>query len=132
MVVGGLGRRRPLIVGQQQTLRINTRRWSRLAQAAAAQFSAEAQPLLERQAELARQLERLDSRALLAEERVIGKDDFASRKRRLEAERAAARDELQATAAEIVARGDRDVDVDTALRSRRHVSDVNSELDELA
>jgi hypothetical protein len=85
---------------------------------------------------LTRQLERLESRAQtlleLAEERVIGKEEFAARKLQLEAERAAGRTKLAAMDAEIAARAGRGIDIHASVRSIGQLSDVYAELDEPA
>jgi site-specific DNA recombinase len=122
------------VVAELEDLQLETRRWVRLAQAAEAQLSAEVRPLIECRTELSRQIERLESRARtlleLAEEKVIGKDEFAARKRQLELEGAAARARSAAIEAEIEARGTRDADVYGALSSMHRLSDIYAELDE--
>jgi hypothetical protein len=126
----------PVIVAELEGLGLEASRWARLAQTAEAQFTAEVQPLVERRAELNRQLERLDSRAQtlleLVEERVIGKEEFAARKQQLETQRAAAHADLAAVDAEIQARDARDIDIQGSLRSIARVSDIYAELEEPA
>ena len=127
---------KPSVIDHLEMLELEVRGTAGLAQPAEAQFAAEVQPLVERRAELNRQLVRLDTRARtlleLVEERLIGKGEFAARKQHLEAERAAVRADVSSVDAEIDACGARDIDIPGALRSIARLIDIYADLDEPA
>lgn len=126
----------PLVEGELRALGLDPARLAALARSAEARFASEVQPLAERRAVLAREMERFEhwAQALmeLAEDRLIDKGEFAARRRKREGERAATAQELAAIDAELGARAVATVDVDTALRSLGRLSDVYEELEEVA
>jgi hypothetical protein len=106
-----------------------------LTDAAEGRFAADAGPLFERRAALAREAERLTSRdetlLELVEDRLIDKEEFARRRGRLAEERAAAAAELRALEAALRARADTAVDLGGTLSGLARMSDVYDELDEV-
>lgn len=105
-----------------------------LAGAVRARLDAEIEPLFARRSGLARERDRLDRKGQalleLAEDRLIGKEEFAERRSRLDGERAIVATELTAAEAALAAQGGAIVEPPTILRELRRLSDVLAELEE--
>lgn len=81
----------PTVIVQLEAHRLNQARLRALVTAAVASFDAEAKPLLDRRAALARELQRVDRRERvlleLIEDRVITREEFAKRRQLLQSDR---------------------------------------------
>jgi site-specific DNA recombinase len=122
----------PVIVRELRNLSLDQDRVRGLAGDAQGTFEAALRPTLERRASVARELTRAADRSAalleLAEERLIGKAEFASRRAELEEERAALTAELAQLDAEARERSASTIDIEGTLRSLRNLGDVFDEL----
>ncbi|MPZ50970.1 MAG: hypothetical protein GEU75_17000 [Dehalococcoidia bacterium] len=127
----------PLLVTELEGLAFDPARLLRLAPAAEAHFNSQIQPVEERRAALLRDRERLERRTTvlleLAEDRLIGKDEFVQRKAHLDRERTETAKELASVEVELLhARNASSVDIGVTLESIRRMSDIYDELEEVA
>jgi site-specific DNA recombinase len=124
-----------VVIDELRRLGLDRERVASLAGEAQATFDAALQGLVERRAAAAAELERvrgrLDALLELAEDRLIGKGEFAARKPRLETERTALERELATLEAEIGARSATVVDVEATVRGLRRLGEVFDELDDV-
>jgi hypothetical protein len=121
-------------IDELRRMGLDRQRVAALAGEARATFEAVLQPLVERRDQASRELERvgirLDSLLELAEDRLVSKQEFVSRKARLKAERTAFERDLAAAEPEIGART-ASVIVGATVRGLRRLADVFDELDDV-
>jgi chromosome segregation ATPase len=124
------------VVRELRALGLDPERLQALAGAAEAQFAGDVEPLFERRATLAGELERLVSRSEalieLAEDRLLGKAEFAARKARLDEERTATEEELATVEGELRARAATAIDLAGALAGLERLSDIYDELEDVS
>jgi hypothetical protein len=122
----------PVIVRELRNLSLNQDRVRSLAGEAQGAFVAALRPTLERHATVAMELARIAERSAalleLAEERLIGKAEFAARRAELDTERTALAAELAQLDAEARERSASTIDIAETLRSLRNLGDVFDEL----
>ena len=122
----------PAIVRELCKLGLDRARVRGLAGEAQDAFEAGLRPTLARRATVARDLAKVADRAAalleLAEDRLIGKAEFAARRAELDGERVALADELAALDSGARERAASTIDIEGTLRSLRHLGDAYEEL----
>jgi site-specific DNA recombinase len=124
-----------LVLTELSSLSLNGQRVQELSGEAQSAYASEVRPLLDRRDTVARESERLGNRLEslidLAEERLITKEEFATRRSQLESQRANLSVDLGRLETEINARLSSMIDVDATLRGLQHLGDVLDELEDV-
>jgi site-specific DNA recombinase len=126
----------PLVVEQLRKLSLDPQKLQDLAGQAEDHFQSEVQPLLDRRAHLVHERERLERKGgrllELAEDGLITKGEFASRRSQLAEEGNELVREIAHIDADLRVREESAIDITQTLGSLRHLRDVYDELDEVA
>jgi len=125
----------PLLIGELWKLRLNPGALDDMAGEATGAFEEQMRPLLKRAEESVREIQRVERRleALLelAEERLIGKEEYATRRSQLEAEHTALHATQREVEQEIAARAQPGEEIRGVLAGLERLLDVFESLDEV-
>jgi transcriptional regulator with XRE-family HTH domain len=124
-----------IVIDELRRLALGPERVAALAGEAQQAYEATLKPLIARRAQASAELERIAGRlsALLelAEDRLVTKQEYAARRARLEAQKAALESELPTLEDDIAARAATSIDPEATMRSLRRLGDVFDALDDV-